>query len=246
MSKENPNAGHRERLRERFLKEGLTNFQPHNVLEMLLFFSYTQGDTNKVAHALIERFGSLSAVLDAPYEELCKVKGIGPASAVLITFSAQLAKLYYADQVKEKLFFTSSELFRKHVAAQFMGLKNEATYLFCLNNAGQLQHSCKVSLGTKYSVSLDNRTLLETAFRHNASKVVLAHNHPNGLAAPSADDVRRTESAAKLFSNVQIQLLDHLIVADGECFSMASNAKFARIFLSNIIPMQQQVAADVT
>ena len=237
---------HRKRTRERFLSAGLESFPLHNVLELLLFYAIPRQDTNEIAHRLVDRFGSLTGVLEAPFEELCKVKGIGENTATLITFTAQLAKRYLAGQGQEKKCFESSEELHRYVVSLFIGMKTEATFMLCLDNAGQLLHSCQVSLGTKYAVNLDDRTLLETAFRFNATKVILAHNHPNGLASPSLDDVRRTESAAALFGGVQIHLLDHLIVAGPECFSMASHPKFARIFLRNVVPIHQQIAADVT
>ena len=237
---------HRQRLREQFRAVGLESFQPHNVLELLLFYSIPRRDTNEIAHNLIDYFGSLVNVMDAAPEELCRVEGVGEASATLITLVAQLARRYLAEQSLEKKSFHSSREFQSYVAAKFLGQKNEIAYLFCLDNAGRLLHHCRVSLGTKYSVSLDNRTLLETAFHHNATKVVLAHNHPNGVRAPSSNDVLLTEAAAKLYREVGIQLLDHLIVADGECFSMAGERKFGRLFLSNVIAMERQKAADIT
>ena len=232
---ENPHLGHRDRVRDRFLTGGLEAFPDVNVLEFLLFHAYQQGDTNEIAHRLYDHFGkSLIHVLEAPYEDLRKVKGIGKNSAVLIMLAAQLAKRYYNDSTKiKKLSFDSSEAFRAYVLAQFMNAQQEIAFLICLDNAAQLQQCIPVSLGTKYSVSLDNRTLLETAFRYGATKVALAHNHPNGLAAPSRNDVIRTESAIRLFQSVSIQLLDHLIVAQGECFSMANSIKFGHLFLQN-------------
>jgi len=236
--------GHRKRVRERFLTAGLQSFPSHNVLEFLLFYTIARQDTNEIAHRLMERFGSLSGVLEAPLEELCKVQGVGESSATLIVFVSQLAKRYFTEQAQEKKSFDSSEALHQYVVSLFIGMKTEAAFLLCLNNAGQLLHCCQISLGTKYAVNLDNRTLLETAFRYNATKVVLAHNHSNGLAAPSQNDLRRTESAMKLFGNVHIQLLDHLIVAGTDCFSMASHPKFSRMFLTNAVSLKQQIAAD--
>ena len=235
---------HRKRVRKRFVDAGLQSFPPHNVLELLLFYSIPRQDTNEIAHRLMNHFGSLTGVLDAPMEELCKVKGIGENSATHIMLVSQLAKRYFAEQAQEKQSFDSSAALHTYVISLFAGEKNETAFMLCLNNACQLQHCCQVSLGTKYAVSLDNRTLLETAFRYNATKVVLAHNHSNGLASPSTNDISRTESAAKLFGGVQIQLLDHLIVAGGECFSMANHPKFSRIFMSNVISLRQEIAAD--
>ncbi|MDR2687395.1 MAG: DNA repair protein RadC [Oscillospiraceae bacterium] len=238
---------HRQRLREHFRAVGLECFEPHNVLELLLFYSIPRRDTNEIAHNLIDHFGTLVNVLDAAPEELCRVEGVGEASATLISLAAQLARRYLAEQIGEKkLSFHSSQEFQSHVAAKFTGAKDETVYLFCLDNAGRLLNECKVSLGTKYSVNLDNRTLLETAFRNNATKVALAHNHPNGINAPSSNDVKLTEAAAKLYREVGIELLDHLIVADGKCFSMAGERKFGWVFLSNVTSIGRQQAADIT
>jgi len=237
---------HRQRLRALFRSAGLDSLQPHNVLELLLFYSIPRRDTNDIAHRLLDHFGTLVNVLDAAPEELCTVEGVGEASATLISFTAQLARRYLAEQSGEKISFHSSKEFQKYVLSQFLGEKNEITYLYCLDNAGQLLRQCKVSLGTKYSVSLDNRTLLETAFHHNATRVVLAHNHPSGLCAPSPEDVRRTEEAVKLYNEVDIRLLDHLIIAEGKCFSMAGHPNFRRIFVSKVISIERQKAADVT
>ncbi|MDR1464207.1 MAG: DNA repair protein RadC [Oscillospiraceae bacterium] len=222
---------HRKRVRERFLRSGLRDFPPHNVLELLLFFSVPRQDTNETAHRLLDRFGSLPAVLDAPPEELQKVEGIGEASATLITLVSQVAKRYLMESAQDKLSFDSTHAFHTFVKSQFLGSNQEAAYLLSLDSAGHLLHCSAVSLGTKHAVQLDNRTLLETAFRHNATKTVLAHNHPSGVASPSQEDILLTESAARLFRGVNIQLLDHLIVAGGDCFSMASHPKFMAIFL---------------
>ena len=235
---------HRKRVRERFLKGGLDSFPAHNVLEMLLFYAIARQDTNETAHRLMNQFGSLTGVLDAPYEELCKVKGVGENSAALIMFASQLAKRYLAEQATEKTSFANATALHQYTVSLFTGLKTEVAFMLCLNNALQLLHCSQISLGTRHTMSLDNRTLLETAFRHNATKVILAHNHPCGIATPSSDDANFTSSAIKLFSDVQIQLLDHLIVAGAECFSMRNHPSFSRIFFDNVVPLRQNKAAD--
>ncbi|MCL2531505.1 MAG: DNA repair protein RadC [Oscillospiraceae bacterium] len=235
---------HRKRVRQRFRQAGLESFPAHNVLEMLLFYAIPRQDTNEIAHRLIRHFGTLSAVLDAPFEELCKVQGIGENSATLIMFVAQIAKRYLAEQVQEKISFANKQALHRFAVSLFTGMKSEAAFLLCFDNTTQLLHAGQISLGTKHAVSLDNRTLLESAFRHNATKVVLVHNHPNGLAAPSRSDVVRTEGAVKIFNSVQIQLLDHLIVAQGQCFSMAAHPKHMRIFHDEAPSILLQIAAD--
>ncbi|MCL2195208.1 MAG: DNA repair protein RadC [Oscillospiraceae bacterium] len=235
---------HRKRVRQRFRQAGLQSFPAHNVLEMLLFYAIPRQDTNEIAHRLIRHFGSLAGVLDAPFEELCKVQGIGENSATLIMFVAQIAKRYLAEQVQEKVSFANKQALHRFVVSLFTGMKSEAAFLLCFDNTAQLLHAGQISLGTKHVVTLDNRTLLESAFRHNATKVVLAHNHPNGVAAPSRSDVVRTEGAVRVFNSVQIQLLDHLIVAQGDCFSMAAHPKHMRIFHDDAPSIMLQIAAD--
>jgi len=244
MESERMHEDHRKRVRQRFRKAGLQSFPPHNVLEMLLFYSIPRQDTNEIAHRLEKHFGSLTGVLDAPFEELCKVKGVGENSATLIMFVQQLARRYLAEQVQEKITFDSKQALHRFAVSLFTGMKSEAAFLLCFDNTAQLLHAGQISLGTKHAVNLDNRTLLEAAFRHNATKVVLAHNHPNGVAAPSRSDLTRTESAVRLFNSVQIQLLDHLIVAEGHCFSMAAHPKFMRIFHDDAPSIMLQIAAD--
>lgn len=230
---------HRKRVRDRFIENGLRCFPPHNVLELLLFYSIPRRDTNEIAHRLLDRFGSLSAVLEAPYEELRKVDGIGENSAALIHLAGKLAQRYLSELSEEKLSFNSTAAFHEYVTRLFLGAKNEAAYLLCLDNNGKLLRCAPASLGTKNELLLDNRTLLETAFRHNATKVVLTHNHPNGIAAPSKDDVNRTEAAILLFRSVNIQLLDHLIIGGQKCFSMAAHPRFGQLFFQRdaILPL---------
>jgi len=243
--KENPHEGHRERVRESFrTAESLDSFQPHQVLEFLLFYTNPRKDTNVIAHKLIQRFGSLKHVLEAPYHELIQVEGVGDISATLIMFVMKLARRYLTEQSEEKIRLDSTAVLHAYAISLFLGSNEERAYLLCLDNAARLIHNYHISRGTKYSINMDGRTLLETAFRYNATKVVLVHNHPNGLAAPSKEDIATTQAAAKLFHSVEITLLDHLIVADGECFSMANSPRWGWIFLPNVTPLQK--AADPT
>ena len=107
MSKQHPHEGHRQRLKDTFLKTSLDTFQPHNILELLLFYSIPRQDTNEIAHELINHFGSLKNVFDADYEELIRVKGIKENSAVLIKMIPQLAKIYLSNKPEERELFDS-------------------------------------------------------------------------------------------------------------------------------------------
>lgn len=94
---------HRRRVYERFLREGLAGFEEHNAMEFLLFLARPRGDTNPLAHALIDRFGSLSAVLDAPIEELERVPGVGHSSAVVLKFIPQMCAYYLENKTSHKV-----------------------------------------------------------------------------------------------------------------------------------------------
>lgn len=105
MKKELPHEGHRERLKNRFLTSSLDNFEPHNILELLLFYSIPRQDTNEIAHALLDRFGSLKGVFDADFSELIKIKGIKENSATLIKLIPQISRAYMFEEInKEKIF----------------------------------------------------------------------------------------------------------------------------------------------
>ncbi len=227
----NVHEDHRKRVRERFMKSGLGSFPDHNVLEFVLFYSQPYGDTNETAHRLIDTFGSLSAVFDAPYEELVKVKGVGTYTAIFLTMLPQLSKRYIADMVPDRVTFTDRRSLLDYIRAEFVSETSEIAKLLCFNNAGLLINCCKVSIGSKNNVNIDRRTLLETAFRNCATSVILAHNHPNGLAVPSQHDIATTKEVFKLFGDMGIKLLDHIIVSGNDLFSMAESPKFNVIFL---------------
>lgn len=221
---------HRERVRKRFENEGLEGFVDHNVLELLLFYSVPRKDTNETAHRLLEAFGSLDRVFDAPYERLLSVDGIGENSAVLLSMIPQLCKRYLSlKDVKRPMLLDRQEM-KNYVRNKFLGINEEIFYMLCLDGNGCLINCCRIGEGGADSVLVDKRALLETAFRCNAQTVILAHNHPNGIAAPSRDDISATLDFIELFTAVGIRVNDHCIVGDGEVVSLAESEKFKSMF----------------
>jgi DNA repair protein RadC len=205
---------HRHRSKKRFLSEGLENFEPHNVLELLLFYSIPQKDTNEIAHSLIERFGSLSAVFDAPYEELIEVKGIKEHSATLIKLIPALARRYSVEtKTEEEPFFATLPQIGEFFVSKFIGITKETVYLLLLDNKYQKIDCVKIHEGSVNSSAVTMRRLVETALSRKASMAVLAHNHPNGLAIPSPDDMFTTNEASRAFSLMGIEFLGHILVA---------------------------------
>lgn len=226
-----PHANHRERVRNLFLQSGLDGFSEHNVLELLLFYTIPKGDTNATAHNLIDAFGSLQGVLDAPVEELKKVKGVGEYTAVFLSILPQLARRYSVGKLPGRIsLFDRASLFQ-YVSAQFIGKSKEQVILLSFDGSGHLNNTVPLSEGGVQQIVLDNRRIMEAALRSEAVYVVLAHNHPGGVAAPSQADVNATRTVAELLAGVGIRLEDHLIVAGGDCFSMADSPRHATIFV---------------
>lgn len=219
---------HRERLRERFLKEGLDNFAEHQVLEMLLFYCLPRIDTNAVAHELLNRFGSLSSVLQASPSELQKVKGIGPNAACFISFAAAFSRYYMINRAgADGACLLTVESWSKRLEPYFLGKTNEMVFLLCLDAKGK-QLACKlISEGSVNSAGIQIRKVVEAALNMNASFAVLAHNHPSGLAIPSGDDVATTKMVADALHSVDVGLLDHIIFADDDSVSLAQSGYFA-------------------
>ncbi len=205
---------HRSRTKKRFLAEGLENFEPHNVLELLLFYSIPQKDTNEIAHALINRFGSLSAVFDAPYEELMEVNGIKEHSATLIKLIPALARRYAVESNTDasQTFSTLSQI-GEFFVSKFIGATKETVYLLLLDNKYKKIDCIKIHEGSVNSSAVTMRRLIEAALSQKAAMAVLAHNHPNGLAIPSPDDLFTTSEAARAFSLMGIEFLGHILVA---------------------------------
>ena len=209
---------HRKHTKDRFLSEGLDSFEPHNVLELLLFYSIPQKDTNETAHMLINRFGSLSAVFDAPYDDLLTVTGISEHSATLIKLIPAISRRYAMEKNSKVTKLSSIEDIGKYLVARYLGVTEETVLLLLLDNKFGLIDCVKVHEGSVNSSAITMRKLIETALFKRASMVVLAHNHPSGVALPSSDDLFTTQQVKRAFDLVEIGMLAHIIVA-GDTFT---------------------------
>lgn len=214
--------GHRQRLKERFLNEGFDSFSNHNILELLLFYSIPQRDTNELAHELINRFGSLSGVFDAPYEELVQVKGISSHSALLMSMLPQLCQRYLTDKNTEVI-LDSTEKAGHYLTRFYIGRKNEEVTILCLDGKCGLVGRFVLHEGSINSAEVSTRKVLKAALSSNAVGVILAHNHPGGIALPSAEDISTTKKIQQALASADIPLVDHIIVAGEDFVSMASS-----------------------
>ena len=215
--------GHREKMRQRFMTGGLDAFADHEILELLLYYAIPRRDTNPIAHALMERYGSLPAVLAAPMEDLKRTEGIGVSAAVLLHLVPQGCRRARLAQVGEDQVLNSSERAGAYLLECFDGESREVIYQLCLDRKGKLLACKRLGEGSVASADLDVRRLVENAILTGASAVILAHNHPSGVALPSDGDYTATMRVRAALNAIGIELADHIIVADGDFVSMADS-----------------------
>ncbi len=209
----NLHTGHRERMRDRYRISGLDGFAPHEILEFILFHTHARCNTNDIAHELLETFGSLAGVLEASYEELVKVKRVGPVAATFISFLPELFRRYSMEKENVKDTFHTVTKLSRYAKSLFVGATVEQFYLMLFDNSMHILDCTLLSLGTVNSVPVVTRRIAERALEKHASYAVVAHNHPDGLPIPSSADLEMTdtlESALRLF---EIPLLEHFLVA---------------------------------
>ncbi|MDD6160545.1 MAG: DNA repair protein RadC [Oscillospiraceae bacterium] len=219
-------TGHRQRAKEEFLARGLSGLADHRVLELLLFYAVPQGDVNPLAHALVDRFGSLSGVLSAPYEELLKVKGVGPNTATLLRLILPVAARHMEQSSEVGGEYNSTWMFRELLIPLFLGARSEMAYLVCLDGKNKLLACRQLGEGIVDTVSITARKVMEAALSCNAARAVLAHNHVSGIAMYSAADVNVTREVSRLLRQVDIELMDHFVVAGDDMVSMRESGVF--------------------
>ena len=215
--------GHRQRLKERFLREGLDNFDEVNVLELMLFYCIPRSDTNPLAHTLLDHFGSLAQVLDANVEELEKVPGVGHSVATYLHLMTEVGRYYQIKRSEPGEIMRSIEQCGKYMLPYFFGREHETVFMLCLDAKCKVICCKKVGEGSVNSANIPVRRVVEMALGVNATTVVLAHNHPSGLAIPSADDVQTTLSIAKALETVEIILADHIVVSKDDFVSIVQS-----------------------
>ncbi len=219
--------GHRERLRESFLEHGLSGMNDINALELLLFYAVPRRDTNTLAHALLRRFGTLDGVFAAPVEELCEVEGIGPYAASLLTLVPEIMKKSRLSRSREIRQIRSSDDAGAYLLPYFMNERDEVLYLLCLDSKRAVICCAEMGRGVVNTVDANIRRIVEKALKVKASSVIIAHNHPDGLALPSREDDLFTRSLHNALETVGIRLEDHIIVADEDYTSAADTGMMA-------------------
>lgn len=215
--------GHRDRLRQKFLTHGLDVLQDHEVLELLLFYALPRKDTNDLARRLLRHFGSIAAVLEAPLSELKAVGGIGENAAVLLHLITPMARRYLLSRNEKGVCLSTTQACGEYLLPYFFGATEELVYILCLDAKCKVLACRLLHKGSVNSAAVSLRKAAEIAIGCSATSVVLAHNHPSGLALPSKADKDTTMLMKSTLEPLEIMLIDHIIVAENDFVSMADN-----------------------
>ena len=218
--------GHRQRMKEQLKISGMDSLSDVQVLEVLLYYVIARGDTNPIAHRLLERFGSLSGVLEAPRAELLRVEGVGERAADLFQLVSQIERRHLIDRAGGRRVLNTISKCGQFLVPYFHGEKEEVVYLLCLDAKCAVLDCVPVHRGSVNVAGISVRKIVKAALDVGATSVVLAHNHPAGIALPSPEDLATTQTVRSALSAVGVVLADHVIVADDDFVSLSDSGAF--------------------
>ena len=227
----NVHDGHRQRMFEKFNKYGFSVFNDHEKLEIILYFSVPRRDTNELAHILLDRFKSISGVLDADEKELKKIPFITDRTIELFSIIKETSALYNFQKYEQKTYLNTTDEIATYFQLFFANERNEKVAIMGLNNKGKFMFCEYVSEGDINSVGLSTRKIVEKAISSSATVIVMCHNHPGGIALPSGADIYVTNEIANALKSIEVHLKDHIILSsDNDYVSMALSKEYQYIF----------------
>ncbi len=218
-----PHGGHRQRMKDKFLNNGLDAFHDVNVLEMVLYYAVPQKDTNPMAHHLLNEFGSLAAVFDASVEDLETRGKLTQNAATLLKMIPAVARRQQISKASFETILNTTQRCGDYLVPFFFNETEEVVYLLGLDAKCKALGCVKLFSGTVNYANLSVRRVVETALNMKATSVVLAHNHTSGIAVPSQEDIQTTKAVGHALDLLGILLVDHIVVADGDYVSMAES-----------------------
>lgn len=228
---ENIFAGHRQRLREEIEKSKIYDEIPEvKLLEMLLFYGIPRQDTASIAKEMLEVFGTLGGVIEADIDDLLKIKGMTRNAAGLIKLMRPIGRSYVLSKLGTKETLKSFDDIGTYVHAKYFDVDRECFSVLCLNRLGQVLDFAVVVEGNIDSVGVSVRAVVERVIKSNATAVVVAHNHPSGIALPSLQDVEITKLLASALKGISVNLIDHMIISGEDYTSMAQTAEYQDLF----------------
>ena len=215
-------ANHRERMREIYLKNGFDAFSEVEVLEYMLFFAIPRIDTNPIAHKLLDRFGNLGNVLEAPIEALMQVDGVGYHTALYLNLMLKVTNTYTKSKCSDKISGTNDA--KAYCANLFTGKNVEEFYVICLSSLNHVISCDKLGTGSVSQVNIQIKDITRSIVLRNCERIIIAHNHPKGIARPSDEDMNFTRSILSNCIMNDVDVLDHIIVSDNAQFSFSESS----------------------
>ena len=226
----NLHAGHRQRMKQRFIDYGFQGMQQHEILEILLYYAIPRKDTNPLAHRLLDRYGSFAKVCDSPVDELQRDFGMSESAAVLLKMIPELARTYsetktLVDHINMK---NAPEILRK----KFIGATVEKSAIALADSNDRLILCEIIAEGSVSATESPIRKIVDLALRHNAKYVYLAHNHPSEMCVPSRQDVETTHMISVTLDGIGVILVDHLVITSNDYFSIRSHKQLSKVFVN--------------
>ena len=218
--KRNIHAEHRKRMKNRFKLHGIDIFEKHEILELALFYAIPRKDTNPIAHRLLEQFGTIHEVMNAPFSALREVEGIGEEAALFIKLLVDMVRVYMEEKASSKDTYRSREELNERLSMKFIGREIEIVSIILVDAKRKIIYEGIVSKGSHNSVDMYMRRIIELIVLYNAAGIVIGHNHPSGIALPSAKDIETTKKLDNVLRNMNVTFIDHIIVAENDFVSL--------------------------
>ncbi|MBM2825140.1 MAG: hypothetical protein HW402_804 [Dehalococcoidales bacterium] len=232
MSPKDVAEGHRKRLREKFIKSGLTGFHDYEIVELLLSLGTPRKDCKPPAKEAIAKFKTLRGVLEAPAEELQEIDGIGQHNAFGIKLVQEVAREYLKEKIIDKPIYQSAQAIFDYLYHSMRDLKKEVFKVLYLNSQNQIIEAEDLVEGTVNSSAVSPREVIEKAIKHNAVSLIFVHNHPSGNPEPSQSDKELTRDLVYAGAIIRMKVLDHIIIGNDKYFSLASEGLIEEYELS--------------
>ncbi len=221
--------GHRQRLLERYHKNGLSGLHDYEVVELLLSLLIPRKDTKPLAKELLAKYGSITALLAAPERELQEFNGLGEVIVTKLKFLRSMASFCLQEQFLEKEFIRSQQDVEHYLRFHFSHLRNEYAVALFLDNQNRVMRAEIIAEGTVDHCTVYPRRIFDAAFQCEAASVLLAHNHPGGSTEVSSADWAITERIHNAGRLLDIALVDHVIITDSGLVSLRAKPRWKKL-----------------
>lgn len=213
-------------LRRRFMHRSPDGLKDEELLELLL--RYSRDDAGEMARKILERFPNIAVIMEADAEDLSTVEGMDEDTVLLLRLIPELHRRYFLSRSRAQKRLADSRDYGNYLQPYFYGARDEMVYLLLLDAAGQVLNCRMLAKGSVNATGVPIRRLVQEALTANATGIVLAHNHPCGIALPSKEDVELTLRLREALEIMDLTLLDHIIVADDDFVSLRDSGYLHR------------------